>query len=49
MAIDGELITFGLFSLIAIGGALGCVYAKRVAHSMLSLVSVSLQLLEYLF
>ncbi|RAH09836.1 MAG: hypothetical protein CBC45_002330 [Euryarchaeota archaeon TMED85] len=38
MAIDGELITFGLFSLIAIGGALGCVYAKRVAHSMLSLV-----------
>ena len=37
MAIDGGLITFGIFSLIAILGALGCVYANRVAHSMLSL------------
>ncbi|DAC24156.1 MAG TPA: hypothetical protein HA345_02170 [Candidatus Thalassarchaeaceae archaeon] len=37
MAIDGELITFGIFSFIAILGALGCVYANRVAHSMLSL------------
>ena len=38
MTVDGELITFVLFSIIAIGGALGCVYAKRVAHSMLSLL-----------
>ena len=37
MAVDGELITFGIFSLIGILGALGCVYANRVAHSMLSL------------
>ena len=37
IAVDGELITFGIFSLIGILGALGCVYANRVAHSMLSL------------
>ncbi len=37
MAVDGELITFGIFSLMGILGALGCVYANRVAHSMLSL------------
>ena len=37
MTVDGELITFGIFSLIGILGALGCVYANRVAHSMLSL------------
>ena len=37
MAVDGELITFGIFSIIGILGALGCVYANRVAHSMLSL------------
>ena len=33
-----EGISFGILSVIAIGGALGTVYAKRVAHSMLALI-----------
>ena len=27
-----------MFAAIAIGGAIGCVYARRVAHSLLSLM-----------
>ena len=33
-----EGISFAILSAIAIGGALGTVYSKRVAHSMLSLI-----------
>ena len=33
-----EGISFAILATIAIGGALGTVYSKRVAHSMLSLI-----------
>tara|TARA_B100001113_G_scaffold261050_1_gene216098 strand:- start:14826 stop:15092 length:267 start_codon:yes stop_codon:yes gene_type:complete len=33
-----EEVVFLLFSAIAIAGAIGCVYARRVAHSLLSLM-----------
>ncbi|MEE2811904.1 MAG: NADH-quinone oxidoreductase subunit J [Candidatus Thermoplasmatota archaeon] len=33
-----EGISFTILAIIAIGGALGTVYSKRVAHSMLSLI-----------
>ena len=33
-----EGIAFGILSVIAIGGALGTVYSKRVAHSLLALI-----------
>ena len=33
-----ESAVFLLFALMAIGGSLGTVYAKRVAHSMMSLI-----------
>ena len=33
-----EGIAFAIMSVIAIGGALGTVYSKRVAHSMLALI-----------
>ena len=36
--VSPEEVTFLLFAAIAIGGALGCVYARRVAHSLLSLM-----------
>ena len=38
MAIDFEAIVFVILSSAAIIGALGCVYARRVAHSPLSLM-----------
>ena len=38
MAIDFEAIVFVILSSAAIIGALGCVYASRVAHSLLSLM-----------
>ena len=38
MAIDFEAIVFVILSAAAIIGALGCVYARRVAHSLLSLM-----------
>ena len=38
MNIDFEAIAFVIMSLMAILGALGCVYARRVAHSLLSLM-----------
>ena len=38
MNIDFEAIAFVIMALIAIFGALGCVYARRVAHSLLSLM-----------
>ncbi|MAJ19192.1 MAG: hypothetical protein CMA06_05070 [Euryarchaeota archaeon] len=38
MNIDFEAIAFVIMALIAILGALGCVYARRVAHSLLSLM-----------
>ena len=37
MTIDFEALVFIILAAIAIGGALGCVYARRVAHSLLSL------------
>lgn len=33
-----EAVIFGLLAIVAIGGALGLVHARRVAHSMLYLV-----------
>ncbi|DAC42532.1 MAG: hypothetical protein CMB63_03395 [Euryarchaeota archaeon] len=33
-----EEVVFLLFAAIAIAGAIGCVYARRVAHSLLSLM-----------
>ena len=33
-----EGISFGILAIFAIAGALGTVYSKRVAHSMLSLI-----------
>ena len=33
-----EAVIFGLLAIVAVGGALGLVHAKRVAHSMLSLI-----------
>ena len=38
MNIDFEAIAFVIMALVAIFGALGCVYARRVAHSLLSLM-----------
>ena len=38
MTIDFEALVFIILAAIAIGGALGCVYARRVAHSLLSLM-----------
>ena len=38
MAIDFEAIVFVILSSAAIIGALGCVYARRVANSLLSLM-----------
>ena len=38
MAIDFEAIVFVILSSAAIICALGCVYARRVAHSLLSLM-----------
>ena len=38
MTIDSEAIAFVIMALVAILGALGCVYARRVAHSLLSLM-----------
>ena len=40
MHIDFEAIAFVIMALIAILGALGCVYARRVAHSLLSLIHI---------
>ena len=33
-----EEVAFLIFAAIAIAGAIGCVYARRVAHSLLSLM-----------
>ena len=38
MNIDFEAIAIVIMALVAIFGALGCVYARRVAHSLLSLM-----------
>ena len=38
MNIDFEALVFVILSAAAIIGALGCVYARRVAHSLLSLM-----------
>ena len=38
MELDFEALVFLILSAMAIGGALGCVYARRVAHSLLSLM-----------
>ena len=38
MTIDFEALVFIILAVTAIGGALGCVYARRVAHSLLSLM-----------
>mgnify|MGYP001275909925 FL=1 len=38
MNVDFEAIAFVILALSAISGALGCVYARRVAHSLLSLM-----------
>ncbi len=38
MTIDFEALVFLILSATAIGGALGCVYSRRVAHSLLSLM-----------
>ncbi len=36
MTIDFEALVFLILAATAIGGALGCVYSRRVAHSLLS-------------
>jgi NADH-quinone oxidoreductase subunit J len=33
-----EHVAFAVFALLAIGGALGTIYCKRIAHSMFSLI-----------
>ncbi|MAZ61890.1 MAG: hypothetical protein CMB18_01130 [Euryarchaeota archaeon] len=38
MTVDFEAVAFVIMALVAILGALGCVYARRVAHSLLSLM-----------
>tara|TARA_X000001036_G_scaffold80859_3_gene72720 strand:- start:686 stop:958 length:273 start_codon:yes stop_codon:yes gene_type:complete len=38
LAIDFHAIAFVILSSLAILGALGCVFSKRVAHSLLSLM-----------
>ena len=38
MAIHFEAVAFVIMALVAILVALGCVYARRVAHSLLSLM-----------
>ena len=35
---SAEEVAFLIFAAIAIAGAIGCVYARRVAHSLLSLM-----------
>ena len=46
MEIDFEAIVFVILSAAAIIGALGCVYARRVAHSLLSLMLTFLSLIH---
>ena len=38
MELDFEALVFFILAAMAIGGALGGVYARRVAHSLLSLM-----------
>ena len=38
MAIDFEALVFLILSVATVGGAIGCVYGKRVAHSLLFLM-----------
>ena len=38
MTIDFEALVFLILAATAIGGALGCVHSRRVAHSLLSLM-----------
>ena len=38
MTIDFEALVFLILAATAIGGALGCVSSRRVAHSLLSLM-----------
>ena len=38
MSIDFQAIVFVIMSALAILGALGCVFSRRVAHSLLSLM-----------
>ena len=40
--VNPEEAAFLVFAAIAIGGAIGCVYARRVAHSLLSLMMIFL-------
>ena len=42
--VNPEEAAFLVFAAIAIGGAIGCVYARRVAHSLLSLMMTFLAL-----
>jgi NADH:ubiquinone oxidoreductase subunit 6 (subunit J) len=48
MEIDFEAIVFVILSAAAIIGALGCVYARRVAHSLLSLMLTFLDALLFI-
>tara|TARA_B110000444_G_scaffold54421_2_gene50502 strand:+ start:22272 stop:22556 length:285 start_codon:yes stop_codon:yes gene_type:complete len=36
--LDFQAIVFVVMALLAIAGAIGCVFSKRVAHSLLSLM-----------
>jgi NADH-quinone oxidoreductase subunit J len=38
MGIDFEAIMFVILSALTVAGAIGCVYGKRVAHSLLFLM-----------
>ena len=38
MALDFEALVLIILAATALGGAVGCVYARRVAHSLLSLL-----------
>ena len=38
MSIDFQAIVFVIMAALAILGALGCVFSRRVAHSLLSLM-----------
>ena len=47
MTIDFEALVFLILAATAIGGALGCVYSRRVAHSLLSLMMTFFAAVSY--
>ena len=41
MSVNFEAVVFLILAVATVGGAIGCVYGRRVAHSLLFLMPVS--------